>query len=431
VPVFTADDRLLTEPGYDAASGLYFAAAAGLTIPAIAEAPTKDDLTEARELLLNELLVDFPFLTPADGAHALALLLTLLLRECIAGDVPLFVVSKSTPRTGAGLLVKILSIIQDGTAVAPRTISADEEEMRKRLTAFLLPSPAMIALDNLHGRLDSAALAAILTSGGTWKDRLLGQTQEISVPVRVVFVVTGNNPALSNEMAGRSVLIRLDAKVEDPSTRTDFLHPQLEAWAREHRGRLLAAALTLGQAWMAAGKPLATGLAFGGFQEWAEVLGGVLTVAGVPGFLDNRGTLFEQADEENTILKAFLTDWRARYGTIPVATKELLDIAKSHPLDITAKNDHGMLVRLGRLIGRIVDRWFRLTDGPSVAVKRTGGRAGIDGWRLVERVDGGNGGSGGNAPRQRARGNVQFEVSGDNPPNPPNPPTEPEAELPC
>ena len=40
--------------------------------------------------------------------------------------------------------------------------------MRKRMTAFLLPSPSLILLDNLHGRLDSAALAAILTSGGTW-----------------------------------------------------------------------------------------------------------------------------------------------------------------------------------------------------------------------------------------------------------------------
>jgi hypothetical protein len=151
VPVFTAAGGLLTEPGYDAESGLYVAPPATLTIPAIAESPTPDEVAQARALLLDELLVDFPFLGPADRAHAVALLLTLLLRECISGDVPLFVVSKSTPRTGAGLLVKSISIIQDGAAVSPRTISADEEEMRKRLTAFLLPSPSMILLDNLHG----------------------------------------------------------------------------------------------------------------------------------------------------------------------------------------------------------------------------------------------------------------------------------------
>ena len=68
--------------------------------------------------------------------------------------------------------------MQDGAPVPPRTIGTGEEEMRKRLTAFLLPSPFMILLDNLHGRLDSAALAAILTCGGIWNDRDLGHTRK-------------------------------------------------------------------------------------------------------------------------------------------------------------------------------------------------------------------------------------------------------------
>src|SRR5262249_21724003 len=154
---------------------------------------------------------------------------------------------------------------QDGTPSAPKTMSREEEEMRKRLTAFLVPSPVTILLDNLHGRLDSAALAAILTSGGMWEDRLLGHNKIVTVPVRAVFVVTGNNPALSNEIAGRSVLIRLDAKMEDPSTRTGFRHPQLETWVGEHRGELLWAVLTIGQAWFAGGCPRSTDVMFGGF----------------------------------------------------------------------------------------------------------------------------------------------------------------------
>jgi len=394
-PVFTADGRLLTEFGYDAESGLYLALPMGLMIPAIPEAPTAEELGRARTELVDELLVDFPFLGAPDWAHALALLLTPLLRECITGDVPLFVVSKSTPRTGAGLLVKAISIVQEGAAASPTTISADEEEMRKRLTAALLRSPSLVLLDNLHGRLDSAALASILTGGGSWSDRLLGKTQQVTVPVRAVFVVTANNPALSNEMAGRSVLIRLDAKVEDPSTRAGFRHPHLEDWTREHRGRLLAAALTLGQGWIAAKRHRAT-VTFGGFQDWAEVLGGVLEAVGVPGFLDNRRQLFEQSDEENILIKSFLSAWLAAYGETPVATKELLDnIAKNHPLDIGAKTEQGMLVRLGKLVGGIVDRWYSLDDdtrSSAVAVKRVGNKAGGVAWQLRR---GGSGGSGG------------------------------------
>ena len=206
------------------------------------------------------------------------------------------------------------------------------------------------------------------------------------MPVRTTFVATGNNPAMSGEIVGRSVLIRLDAKVEDPSLRSGFRHPQLDAWARADRGRLLAAVLTLGQAWIAAGQPRAD-VTFGGFQEWAGILGGVLTVARIPGFLDNRGQLFAQTDEENATTKAFLSDWQRVHGTTPVSTKELLAKAREHPLDIVAKTEQGALVRLGRLIGSIVDRWYTLDVGTVWAVKRLPGKPGGIAWRLVQRED--------------------------------------------
>jgi hypothetical protein len=244
-PVFTRDGRRLTDPGYDAASGLYFAPPPDLVLPSVPSAPSGEDIAAAVALLW-ELLSDFPFVSEADRAHTVALVLTPLLRELV-GSVPMTVISKPTPRTGAGLLTKVVSIIHSGAPLAATTISRDEDEMRKRLTAVLIPSPAMILLDNLHGRLDSAALAAILTTP-IWEDRLLGHTQTVKLPVRSVFVVTGNNATMSNEIAGRAVLIRLDPKIEDPSTRTGFRHPNLEAWASANRGRLLGAALVLGQA---------------------------------------------------------------------------------------------------------------------------------------------------------------------------------------
>lgn len=381
-PVFTADGRLLAEPGYDPASGLYFAPPVGLTLPAIAEAPSAQAVGEALGLIL-ELFTDFPFLTAADRAHAIALLLTAFLRELIPGNVPLFVVSKPAPRTGAGLLVKVVSLIQAGTPVPATTVSRDEEEMRKRLTAFLLPSPPMILLDNLHGRLDSPALAAILTTWPTWHDRILGKTLDVHVPVSATFVVTGNNVILSSEITGRSVLIRLDPKIEDPSQRTDFRHARLEAWTLENRGRLLWAALTLGQAWIAAGRPSAD-VVFGGFDEWAGVVGGVLQVASVPGFLDNRATLFEKADEERAPVRAFLQEWWQSHGDAPVLVKDLFALARQHPLPIAAKSEHGMLVRLGQLLRTLEDQVYTL-EGCRIVV----GRAGEDPhgailWRLLQ-----------------------------------------------
>jgi hypothetical protein len=426
VPVFTADGRLLTDPGYDRASGLYFAPPSGLSIPAVPERPTAGEIAEARTWLLEELLGDFPFVSDADRTHAVAMLVTPILRELVVGDVPLFVVSKPTPRTGAGLLTRVVSIIADGAPAAPKTISRNEEEMRKRLTSFLLASPGLVLLDNLHGRLDSAALAAILTCGGTWDDRLLGRTQTVSVPVRATFVLTGNNPALSNEIAGRAVLIRLDPKVEDPSTRTGFRHPRLDAWAVEHRGRVLWSALTLGQAWIAAGRPHAA-TAFGGFEAWAGVLSGVAEVAGLPDFLGNRRVLFEEADEENAQIRGFLADWWDKHGDSRVSVKTLLEIAKEHELPIDAKSDLGMLTRLGRIVRSLRERRFVLSDA-AVVVRQAGIVKGTPLWQLkqVGRGDLGDPGdpSSVNAyARARAHARAEREpAETGSPTSPPSPP---------
>jgi len=376
-PIFTADGRLLTTPGYDEASGIYLAPT--LTLPPIVEAPAASDIVDARELLC-ELLADFPFVTNADLAHTIALLLTLVLREMVS-CVPMFVISKPTPRTGAGLLTKVLSMILTGSPVGAATISRDEDEMRKRLTAILLASPSMTLLDNLHGRLDSAALAAILTTP-VWEDRLLGRSQTLRVEVRTVFVVTGNNVTLSKEITGRSVLVRLDPKLEDPSTRTGFRHPDLEAWVAEHRGRLLAAVLTLGQAWIAAGRPMGD-VAFGGFQEWAAVLGGALKVAGVEGFLGNRQQLFDQADEESAHIRAFLSDWWQAHGDSPVLVKALIETAKGHPLQIASRTEQGQLIRLGQLIQSLEDRRYNLGERLIVTIKRAGEFRRAVLWRLA------------------------------------------------
>ena len=74
-------------------------------------------------------------------------------------------------------------------------------------------------------------------------------------PIRCLWIATGNNPEFSNEIARRLVRIRLDPNVERPAQRSGFRHPDLMAWVRANRARLVAACLTLCQAWIAAGRP--------------------------------------------------------------------------------------------------------------------------------------------------------------------------------
>ena len=124
------------------------------------------------------------------------------------------------------------------------TEGRDEEEWRKRITATLRTGPAAVVIDNIRHRLDSSALSSAITTP-CWEDRVLGASETLRARVRCAWIGTGNNPALSGEMARRTVRIRLDAKVDRPWLREGFRHPNLRGWVAERRGDIIDAVLTL------------------------------------------------------------------------------------------------------------------------------------------------------------------------------------------
>ena len=134
------------------------------------------------------------------------------------------------------------------------------------------------------------------------------------LPVRCAWIATGNNPTLSSEIARRTVRIRLNAKQDRPWLRDRFRHPDLRQWVSAHRHELVAAALTLVRAWIAAGKPDPTGSSsLGMFESWSRVMGGILQVAGVPGFLSNLSDFYESTDTEGEMVRSFLAAWWEQY----------------------------------------------------------------------------------------------------------------------
>ena len=203
------------------------------------------------------------------------------------------------------------------------TEGRDDEEWRKRVTAKLRQIPSIVLIDNLRQKLDSSAVAAALTAP-FWEDRILGVSEMARLPIRCVWIATGNNPEFSNEMARRIVRIRLDAHVERPWQREGFRHPDLMIWVRANRARLVAACLTLCQAWIAAGRPRGT-RTIGSYENWAQVLGGVLEVAGIEGFLGNLDEMMEASDGEGAVWRSFVSAWWDRFGTAEVGTNDLYE----------------------------------------------------------------------------------------------------------
>ncbi|MFH1531829.1 MAG: bifunctional DNA primase/polymerase, partial [Pseudomonadota bacterium] len=311
-PIMAPSGRIVDQAGYDKETRTYYVPA-GLEVPPVPQHPTWPEIETARDLLVEDLIGDFPFLEVGDGpedrlrspdrANALGMFILPFARELIQGPTPLHLIEKPTPGSGASLIFQVLGRLVSGADPAIITEASTEDEWRKRVTSTLMKSPEIIAFDNIRRRLDSSALAAALTAD-VWEDRLLGVSSNVRIPIRNVWMATGNNPAVSNEIARRCVSIRIDSRMEKPWDRGPdaFKHPKLILWAMQNRPQLICAVLTLLRAWDDEGRPSGDET-LGSYENWAAVIGGVLQVACVGGFLKNRAKFYERADQETT-------DWR-------------------------------------------------------------------------------------------------------------------------
>ena len=230
-PFFDQDANLVTKAGYHAESFTYYHPRPGFEVPAVSASPSPDEIAKAKTLLLDEIDGDFPFAdgTPASRsskAHAIALKLEPFARQMIKGVTPIYLIQKPTPGTGATLFVNAFAQMAFGGPAVPQAEVHSPDELRKNLTATLMTGTGLYWIDNVHHKVDNASLA-LATTTEVWKDRVLGHSKTVVLPVRCSWIISGNNVELSSELARRSVLIRLDANVERPTERKDFRHPNL------------------------------------------------------------------------------------------------------------------------------------------------------------------------------------------------------------
>ena len=266
VPVFAPDGTLQTESGYHPAAQIYCAPPEGFSVPKVPKNPTPEEISRAKDLIFGELLEEFPFVEEADRAHATAMLLLPYARDLIQGPTPNHLVESPVPGSGKSLLVDVSLRPAFGQHLGFIPQANDDAEWRKRITAALKEGTGAIVIDNLTKHLDSGVVAGALTAEN-WSDRILGKSEMVNLPVRCIWVATGNNPSVSTEIARRSIRIRIDPKCERPWERKDFKHPNLTVWANKHRADLVWAALTLIQAWVVAGQPLWHSKTLGSYEH--------------------------------------------------------------------------------------------------------------------------------------------------------------------
>jgi putative DNA primase/helicase len=263
-PTLRPDGSLLSEPGYDPTTQLLLVAPPPM--PSIPERPTKTE-AEAALNLLNELLVEFPFVNDIARAVGLSMLLTTVARGVMI-CAPGHVVTAPEAGTGKSYLIDIASTLTTGRWCPVIASGKEEIETEKRLVAVLIKGQPIVSIDNVNGMPRGDLLCQMITQA-TVEVRELGLSKLITCDNRVTVFANGNNIKIVDDLVRRVVRCCMDAGMERPEIRKFNGNPVDVVLA--NRGKYIAAALTVVRAFIAAGRPGAKDLEpFQGFDGWND-----------------------------------------------------------------------------------------------------------------------------------------------------------------
>jgi hypothetical protein len=260
-PFIRIDGSLCETPGYDPASKLLFKAED--LFPPVPHQPSREEALQALTLL-EGLIGTFPFITKADQSVALAAILTTMDRRSMA-TAPLFAFNSPVAGTGKSKLVDLCSILATGQPMSVISQGYSEEEFVKCLSAALLAGDSGVSIDNCERELKSDFLCQVLTQPKL-NIRILGLSSNVETPMNAMLFATGNNLTFSGDVIRRTLMCTLDAGCERPELRNFKIDAASEA--KERRGELVVAALTVLQAWHVADERRNLP-AFGGFEDWS------------------------------------------------------------------------------------------------------------------------------------------------------------------
>jgi hypothetical protein len=296
-----------TDSHYDSTSQMYYGNM-GLVIPPIPETPTKEQVDAAIHTI-KETIIDFPFVDEVSRTNTIAMIITTVIRPSIVGNIPIFLIDKPAPGTGAGLLCDSVAIIVTGGLARVTTLTkGGEEEWKKVIVSVLRSGDLLSIVDNIEDKVNLPSLASVVTCG-LYSDRLLRTNDMFTAPHRQTWILNGNNVELGGDIARRVVGIRMNANLEQPWLRKEncFSHNQIP-YITQTRGEILAAIYTIVRSWVQAGSHIADDKIppMGSFEAWRNIMGGIMQHIGCGNFLSNAQEMIAETDVDSPQWNTFI-----------------------------------------------------------------------------------------------------------------------------
>ena len=317
-PYFRDDGELVRQAGYDNHSRL-FGVFDARAFP-IKERPTEDDARAALRLLLA-LIGEFKFKAEHDRAAAVSAILAATTRPSLP-LAPAYHVRAPVFSSGKSYLCKLFTAFAGPGPSAPCSYPTDGAEATKTLLALLLTSPAVVEFDDMTTDLIPFGMMNRVLTEQRVSDRVLGESKTVSVSTRALFLSSGNNVGPVRDMLRRVVTINLDPRCQTPALTRYKADPVGDV--RRARGKYVAAALTIIEAWKSAGEPrtdIPTVASYNG--PWTDYCRHPLVWLG----MDDPATgLFDQLqhDPDADALGRILKLWHGKFKNDPKTVREVL-----------------------------------------------------------------------------------------------------------
>ena len=180
-PVFGKNGALINSEGYHAEDEVWFDVPKDLDVPHIPEKPSPEQIADAKTLLFDDLLGEFPFVSDSDRAHAISALLLPFVRRMIEGPTPLHLVEAPSAGSGKSLLCRLIGSIATGSQVEACSLPRSADELKRLVTSQLLNARPVILFDNVVEKVDNSSLASVLTAKVLDRS-VAGQVDDDNVP---------------------------------------------------------------------------------------------------------------------------------------------------------------------------------------------------------------------------------------------------------
>lgn len=332
-----ADGMLICTPGYDKTAKLF-----GVFDPRQFSLPDPTlEAARAALTMLEDLLAEFRFVTPADKAAALAAIFTAVVRPTLP-YAPAFHVRAPVFGSGKTYLCELIGAFAGPGGNAKVSYPMTSEEATKVILSLLLTSPGCVEFDDMdsdwlpHGPIKRMLTAETIT------DRILGVSKTATVSTRTLFLGSGNNVGPIRDLLRRVATIHIDPRCATPATLSYSGAPVDKL--RKNRGLYVAAVLTIIQAYRQAGSPHASVdniVTYG--DAWSDYCRFPLIWLG---HADPATSLLEQVrhDPDGDALGTLMAEWYSVFDSVPTTVRKavgrasydapnLLDAMREFPVE--------------------------------------------------------------------------------------------------